>query len=138
MKKRRPSVSPSAGSGDPRRAPWYVHALVCHEREEQAGQLAERIREKVRAASRKKEVTQMGKTAAERLREEGQEMGRREEAIRSRQLTLLDQLRARFGKVPTAVKQTIEQTQDVEQLKAWLHRFAQVQSLDELGITPAS
>jgi predicted transposase YdaD len=70
-------------------------------------------------------------------RQEGREEGRREEAIRTRQQTLLRQLRARFPDVPQATTDVVNATRDVAQLDAWLDRVVSARNLDEVGIGPA-
>jgi len=68
----------------------------------------------------------MRRTIADELKEEG--------AIRKSQQTLIRQLKRRFGDVPDELASTIRATGDVEQLDAWLDRFATAQTLDEVGI----
>jgi hypothetical protein len=110
---------------------WYIHAMVYHEREGEAEQLAEHIRDRVQEQSRKKKVMGMGKTAAERL----MDRGRAEEAVHSRRAILLEQLRARFGRVPGSVRKRIEQSSTVETLDGWLRAFVDAETINDVGIT---
>ena len=75
----------------------------------------------------------MGQTIAEALREEGKQ----EERIRSRQQTLLRQLRGKFGDVPKKTVQAIKATTEVKQLNTWLDRVVAVKTLEEMHIGPA-
>ncbi len=111
---------------------WYIHAMVYHEREGQAEQLAEHILERVQAHSRKEKVVRMGKTAAERL----MDRGRQEGEIRSQQRTLLLQLRSKFHKVPTAIERTIKSTHESSRLDDWLVKVLDANTIDDIGITP--
>jgi hypothetical protein len=69
--------------------------------------------------------------------EQGRERGRREEAVRTRQQTLLRQLRHKFGRIPARQVRRVESTEDVAQLDAWLDAFATAEALDDVNIPPA-
>jgi hypothetical protein len=56
--------------------------------------------------------------------------------VRSQRDTLLCQLRAKFTTVPEEVARRVEATDDVEQLKSWLHALIQAQQLADVGIAP--
>ncbi len=62
-----------------------------------------------------------GKTAAERL----MDRGRADEAVHSRRAILLEQLRARFGRIP-----------GIEPLDGWLRAFVDAETIDDVGIMP--
>jgi hypothetical protein len=109
----------------------YLLALVYHDREESEREgLRDFIAASVRADDRRREVTAMGKTGAEALRDEG----RAEEAVRSRQQTLLRLLRGRFHKVPKRIEGAILATADVAQLDTWVDRFVNATSLSDMNI----
>jgi predicted transposase YdaD len=74
-------------------------------------------------------------TLAERWMEEGKrkglEEGERKGALAAAREAVLDALGARFGPVPAAVRERIEQTAELDLLRAW-HRSAVVaESLEE-------
>jgi predicted transposase YdaD len=116
----------------------YLLALVYHDREEsEQERLREWIAASVRSDDRRREVSDMSKTIAEGLREEGRVEGRAEEAARSRQQTLLRQLRVRFRKVPKGVERVILRTTEVAQLDSWLERIVACQSLSDMHIGTA-
>src|SRR5262249_35620162 len=76
----------------------YIVALVYYCREgDEVTELQDLVEAAVQTDTVRKEVFQMGKTAAETLRDEG----RREEALKTRQQTLVRQLRLRFKKKVT-------------------------------------
>ena len=50
--------------------------------------------------------------------------------------TLLEQLRLRFGSITSEVEQTIQASQDAEQLAEWLRRFANAKAEADVGIVP--
>jgi hypothetical protein len=109
----------------------YVLALVYHDR---VGSERDRLRHliaaSVRSDDRRREVHTMGRTIAEELRDEG----RAEEAVRSRQQTLLRLLRLRFRKVPKAVEGIILATTDVAQLDGWVDQVLTAQTLNDMSI----
>ena len=84
----------------------------------------------------------MGRSFAEELqaagRREGLRKGRREEAVKARQQTLLRQLRHRFGNVPEVIAGAVNGCRDVQQLDAWLDNFATARALADVGIGGAS
>jgi predicted transposase YdaD len=87
----------------------------------------------------------MGKSMADVLMErgwtageqKGRTEGRTEAAIKTRQQTLVRQLRKRFGTVPRGVVRAVESTTDVAKLDDWLDRFATADTLDDLQIPAA-
>jgi len=78
----------------------------------------------------------MRRTMAQVLEEKGRQKGRKEEAVRSRQQTLLRQLRRRFGEVSPTVQQTIEATKDIAHLDAWLDQVVTARSWENMDIGP--
>ncbi len=84
----------------------------------------------------------MKRTIADVMRDEGREigleLGRREEAISSRQQILLRLLRIRFGDIAEATVATVEACRDIDQLKAWLERFAVAKTLGGVRIRASS
>ncbi len=105
----------------------YIMALVYHVREpSEWPSLQNAIEASVQTDEHRQEVFEMRRTIADELKEEG--------AIRKSQQTLIRQLKRRFGDVPDELTSTIRATGDVEQLDAWLDRFATAQTLDEVGI----
>jgi hypothetical protein len=75
----------------------------------------------------RKEILYMGRTAAEALREEA--------ALQMRKKILIRLLGLKFKKkVTPAVVAAIEATQDAHQLDAWVDRFVNAQTLEEVGI----
>jgi hypothetical protein len=113
----------------------YIQALVYHDRADAEREgLRELIVASVRTDNDRREVAVMGRTIAEALRDEG----RREEAVRSRQQTLLRQLRTKFGKVPKATEKIIAATDDVARLDAWLDQILAATTIAEVGIGPGA
>jgi hypothetical protein len=109
---------------------------------EEQPKLQQTILDAVRAADRREETGQMGKTIAEALIERGARKGKREGertgGLRARQQTLLRQLGRRFGELPPDVVTTIESTGDIERLDGWLDRFATATRLEDVGIGPTA
>lgn len=120
----------------------YIHAFIYHERDpsERRG-LRETIEASVQAQEHRLEVSQMGRTIADALREEGMKKGlkegRQKGEIRARQQILLRQLRSRFGELPLEIHETVESTQDVRQLDKWLDRLLTAATLEQMRINPA-
>jgi ElaB/YqjD/DUF883 family membrane-anchored ribosome-binding protein len=116
----------------------YRQALVLHERDPaERGPLLQSIQDSVKNDRHRREVQEMAETIADALREEGMEMGRREEAVRSRQETLLLLLREKFGKIPVGVVRRIEATDNLEQLNGWHRAVLRADKLADLGIPSA-
>jgi hypothetical protein len=76
----------------------------------------------------------MSQTIAQFLREEGKKEGRAEGKLLAVREILLLLLRDRFGRVPKAVRQTIEATTDVEHLEECILRAVKSASLEELPL----
>ena len=111
----------------------YIQALVYHERNEsEQTALLERIEASVRTDENRQEVSRMGRTIAEKLKDEGREEG----SIDTARSTLLRQLYRRFGEVPRETVECIEGTSDFELLNAWLDRIVTAEALDDMGIGP--
>ncbi len=83
----------------------------------------------------------MGRTIADELIDKGREeerkearKKRKEEAVQMRRQILLKQLQRRFGALPSDTVAAIESNKSVEELDAWLERFAEAATLDDMGI----
>jgi hypothetical protein len=110
----------------------YFYALVYHERPDAEHQhLHNVIEAAVRNDARQKEVEAFMRTMADVHKEQAQ----REEAVRSRQQTLVRQMRKKFGRVPAKVVRRIEGTIDVTQLETWLDEFATANQLADISVT---
>ncbi len=113
----------------------YVLAMVYHERNPSEHEaLQAEVEASVQTDRQRREVAAMGKTIADALMAKGRRQGRKEEAIRARQQTLLRQMELRFGTVPAEIVKAIEATRSVEILETWLERFVTAETLKELGI----
>ena len=66
--------------------------------------------------------------------EKGIERGIEKGKLTSRRETLLRQLRRRFGRLPDELVETIERTDDLDQLDTWLDRVVSAKNLDEMRI----
>jgi hypothetical protein len=110
---------------------------VYHSRQSsEHGALRQRIDRALTNAESRLEVDMVRKTLADVHRQEGRDEGRREGALAVSKRTLLGQLRQRWAPLPAETEQTIEATQDVNQLEQWLLRFATALDLDSIGIRP--
>jgi len=109
----------------------YIRALVYHNRNpsEWSG-LQTLIETSIQDDDLRQEVSRMGKTIADVLKEEGRVEGRTE-ATRSK---LFQLLRRRFGELPQGTMDQIERTDDLEQLNAWFDRAITAESLEAVGI----
>jgi hypothetical protein len=113
----------------------YVHALVYHERNPaEHGGLQQEIEASVRTDEHRQEVSAMGRAIADELRAQGRKEGRKEEAVRARQQTLLRQIRRRFGELPAETVTAVEAATSVEQLDSWLDRVITAATLVAVGI----
>ncbi|MBN2491607.1 MAG: DUF4351 domain-containing protein, partial [Planctomycetes bacterium] len=96
------------------------------------------IEASVATGAHRQEVTDVGKTMADVLREqgraEGQVQGWDKGRVQNARETLMRQLRRRFGEVPEHTIAVIESTADLEKLSGWLDRFATAETLDEIGV----
>jgi hypothetical protein len=111
----------------------YIDALIYHERERpEHDELKARVLDAIQTDPHRQEVYEMGQSMAEYLKEQGA----REEAVRSRQQTLLDQLRIKFKRVPENIVRRVELTDSVEQLTAWLNAIIKAKKLADVGIPP--
>jgi hypothetical protein len=124
----------------------YVGAMVYHERSQsEHAVLQETLEQSMHNEQLRQEVIEMGKSMADVLMERGERKGRIEgertgeerAALRTRQQTLVRQLRKRFGNVPRGVVRAVESTADVAKLDDWLDRFATADTLDDLQIPAA-
>jgi len=140
----------------------YLLALVYHEREpEERSTLQRTIETSVGTDTYRKELSNMGKTIAEQLREEGareggrkgRREGRREgkregkrggkrtgaraAAIATRQQTLIRLLDKRFATIPPNITDTIRATRDVSQLDRWLDQLITAERLEDIDFQRA-
>jgi hypothetical protein len=110
----------------------YVEAMIYHDRapsEHEA--LYDLILGTIRSDPRRREVSGLMQTMADIHREEGRMAGE----LRSRQQTLVRQLRLRFGRVPRSIEQVIRTTNDVARLDHWLDNVVVVHALADMGIS---
>ncbi len=119
----------------------YIHTLVYHDREpSECRLLQETIEMSVQTDERRQEVLKMGRTMADVLREEGLKKGLKEGIkkgeVRALRQILIRLLRKRFCEVPQETMDTIDATEDVKQLDAWLERFVTAQTLEQMKIGP--
>jgi len=120
----------------------YLLALVYHERDpEERPTLQRTIETSVGTDTNRKELSNMGKTIADQLREEGaregERKGARAAAITTRQKTLIRQLKRRFGDVPPSITDTIHATRDVRQLDRWLDQVITAAGLEDIDFQNA-
>jgi predicted metal-dependent hydrolase len=109
----------------------YVVALVYNARTlAEAAAFQQVVEEAVHSDRLRREVQAMGKTAAQALRDEG----RRAEAVRSRQETLLLLLEQFNEELPAEVRAMIEGCKNVEQLDKWLRRIVGAERIEDVGI----
>jgi hypothetical protein len=121
----------------------YIRALVYHDRERsEQDELREVIAGSVRSDERRREVENMFRSGADVLieqgRREGRQEGRQEGAIKALQQTVLNLLRAKFGRVPRATVKAIRATEDQAQLDAWATRTLTATTLEDMGIGPGA
>jgi predicted transposase YdaD len=113
----------------------YIRALLYHDREDsEQEELRDVIMASVRTDTHRREVEKMIRSGADALREEGRQEGRQEGATSALQQTLVNVLRAKFGRLPRATERVIRATQDPHQLDAWLVRAGTSATLEEIGI----
>ncbi len=121
----------------------YVHALVYHQRKaREHARLRESIETSVRYHEDRREVGVMSETIAEMLMRKGQEKGRRQGRKEGREEGRVEQARGslllvlttRFGEVPSAVAQTVEETESLERLASWMRRALTAEMLADVGI----
>jgi flagellar biosynthesis/type III secretory pathway protein FliH len=115
----------------------YAMAQIYHERSSsEVPLLQETIESSVRTDSLRQEISQMGKTFAEELMEQGKREGKREGAreaeISARQQTLIRQLEKRFGEVSPVISSIVNATIDVQKLDQWLDQIVVAESLNDL------
>jgi predicted transposase YdaD len=141
-------VSQLEGMPDKERLRWlellsYLLALIYHERDPSEHQLLrETIEASLQTDVHRQEVSRMGRTIADALREEGlkkgikrgREEGRKEGEIQAGRRTLLRQLRKRFGDLPPETVEIIETMDDIEQLDGWLDQVVSARSLEQMKI----
>jgi len=119
----------------------YIHAFVYHEREAcEKYSLEDKLKAAAWTDDHRRELSRMGKTIAESLRDEGRaegrEEGREEGRVESARSTLVRLLRMRFGEIPQNIALCIDDTSDLVQLNAWLDRIVTAGTLEEMGIFP--
>jgi hypothetical protein len=59
------------------------------------------------------------------------------ERLAERKRILVRQLQLRFPPLPAEIEQTVQSTQDADQLARWLDSFATAADLDSIGILPS-
>ncbi len=67
---------------------------------------------------------------------EGRRQGRKEGRLEQARRSLLLVLTARFGEVPSAVAQTVNETASLERLTSWLGRASTAEALADVRIRP--
>jgi len=107
----------------------YVEGLVYHSRGENEHQVLRRRIDEAPGGDRL-EVDMVRRTMADVLMDKG----RLAERLEDRKRTLVEQLQDRWGPLPEQTAQAIEATQDAEQIRAWLRRFATANDLASVGI----
>lgn len=116
---------------------WFAHSMVYNVRKATEHQpLADFIRSTVRSAN-PQEVQTMSQTIAEALIEQGQRAGVIEGALNAKRQILLTLLKAKFKRVPAAIKTQIETTENASDLDAWLLAFANADKLTDIGFNVA-
>jgi len=116
------------------RARWeilvYYLVIFIHHRAlpEERPSLVEIVRKGTRSRARKREVTTMGKTAAEALIEEGFERGE----THAKREALLRQMRAKFGEVPMRTVRRIRAIRSSDRLDALLERVLFADRVDDM------
>jgi hypothetical protein len=84
--------------------------------------------------ARQKEVQTMGQTIAEAIYAEGKAEGKAEATLATFRKLLRRLLEDRFGPLPEAVKQRIENTADLDRLEAAVVQVHRLPNLDELQL----
>jgi hypothetical protein len=79
----------------------------------------------------------MADVTEERGRKKGRREGQQKEKIESRRQILERLLRQQFGRVPRSVVETIQATDDVPRLDAWIDAVVTAKTLADVGITAA-
>jgi hypothetical protein len=105
----------------------YVEGLVYHARQGSEHSL---LRQRIDAALRNDET----RLEVEMVRRTLADIHGDEARLAERKRTLLEQLRLRFKSVPVETEQTIEATQDAEQLAEWLRGVITARDLRSIGI----
>ena len=115
----------------------YVEGVVYHWRGENEHPL---LRERIDAALKddedRLEMAMVRKTMAQAEAERYTRAATLTATLAERKRTLVNQLKLRFAPLPSEIEQTVESTQDADQLAQWLDRFATADDLDSIGILP--
>jgi hypothetical protein len=119
-------------------------ALVYHFRnKKERADLREDLARSIRAPAIRKEVSDMGQTIAEALREEGKLEGERkgklegklEGSLETKQEMLVFSLQRKFGrKVTSAMVASVKRTTDHRKLDELFGKILDAKSLDEVGL----
>jgi hypothetical protein len=117
----------------------YLVALVYHDRDPgEHPRCQEVIEAAVAADPERREVSVMGKSMADVLREEGQKLGEKlgekKGELRAQRRTLLFQMEEKFGEVPAETLAKVKSTKDVKQLEQWLKRLVTAKRIEDLQI----
>ena len=88
------------------------------------------VGETVKDRNRREEVLKMGRTAAQALIEEGNELG----VLQARQEDLLEFMRSKFNSIPQEIENRIQTIRDIERLRALIRNVVHAGSIDELKI----
>ncbi len=113
---------------------YFLVLLIYHRRGEPERQpLLQLVQHNLQDLRHREEVTQMGLTAAEFIRQQTQQ--------RERQQILTELMEIKFGTLPTQISQAIQAIADAEKLRTLLHRIPIASSLAEMenllnGSTP--
>lgn len=132
-------VSVLEGLADQDRDRWlellsFVGALIYNEREvPEREALLEKVADSVQNDSRRKEVFDMGKTIAEDLIEKGLQKGLQEGDVRTQRRNLVQVLRHKFGRIPTATVKRIDATEQIGLLNGWFEQALDAKRLDDVS-----
>ena len=122
---------PDAESNQWIRAMHYILLLIHNRREpEEHTKLTDIVTDAVQNRKRRGEVSEMGRTIAQALIEEGVEKG----IIQTKQEYLIELIRFRFQSIRSGIDDKIHSIQDVDRLTALFRRALSANSINELGI----
>jgi hypothetical protein len=111
--------------------------MIYHDREpSEHEELKDVVLASVGTDEHRREVQTVVRSMADVLIEKGRTEGLRQGALQALRKALLELLRGRFKKVPKAVEKTVNATDDLARLEAWVVRFATATTLEEVGIEP--
>ena len=90
--------------------------------------LLQRVEQNLQDQKHQEEVSEMGLTAAEFIRQQTQRLTQQ----RDRQQLLIGLMEIKFGSLPSRVHQAIQTIEDLEKLKTFLYRIPTASSLEEM------